>query len=108
MVVEDEVAFFDLGGVVLSLWQGLAQELGTDRLPAPGATVLAHNGRSPEEVDEIIATAVEAGASVAAPTRQQPWGGYSGMIADPDGHLWEIAHNPDWPLDDEGRVRLPA
>lgn len=107
MVVEEEVAFFDLGGLVLSLWSGLSEELGRDSDPSPGATALAHNVRSPEEVDHIVADAVAQGASVAAAARQQPWGGYSGILADPDGHLWEIAYNPDWPLDEEGRLTLP-
>jgi uncharacterized glyoxalase superfamily protein PhnB len=105
--VVEETAFFDLGGIVLSLWSGLSEELGRDSDPAPGATALAHNVRSPAAVDQIITEAVEGGATVAAPARQQPWGGYSGMIADPDGHLWEIAFNPDWPLDEEGRLILP-
>lgn len=104
--VIDEVAFFDLGGLVLSLWSGLAEELGRD-IPPAGATALAHNVSVPEDVDRIIATAREGGASVAAPARQQPWGGYTGIIADPDGHLWEIAYNPDWPLDEEGKPTLP-
>lgn len=107
VVVEDEVAFFDLGGLVLSLWSGLSHELGRDADPPAGSTVLAHNVRSPAEVDQIVAEATRGGATVAAPARKQPWGGYSGMIADPDGHLWEIAYNPDWPLDENGRAVLP-
>lgn len=107
VVVEEEVAFFDLGGLVLSLWSGLSEELGRDSDPPPGATALAHNVRSPGEVDQTVAEAVAEGATVAAPARQQPWGGYSGVLADPDGHLWEIAYNPDWPLDEQGRLTLP-
>ncbi|MFP3913866.1 MAG: VOC family protein [Actinomycetota bacterium] len=103
----EDTAFFDLGGVALGLWSGLSQELGRESDPPPGATVLAHNVRSPQEVDDLIAQAVAGGASVAAAARTQPWGGYSGHIADPDGHLWEIAYNPDWPLDADGRVVLP-
>ncbi|HEX2153331.1 MAG TPA: VOC family protein [Acidimicrobiia bacterium] len=104
--INDEVAFFDLGGMVLSLWSGLGDELGHE-LPPAGAMALAHNVRAAEEVDRVIDEAVSEGATVAAPARRQDWGGYSGMIADPNGHLWEIAYNPDWPLDAEGRVRLP-
>jgi uncharacterized glyoxalase superfamily protein PhnB len=55
----------------------------------------------------VIAQLLEGGASVARAAHRQPWGGYSGHVADPDGHLWEIAYNPDWPLDQEGRVVLP-
>lgn len=106
-VVLEDTAFFDLGGIVLSLWSGLSAELGRDADPPPGASALAHNVRSPAEVDQIISAAVEGGATVAAPARRQPWGGYSGMVADPDGHLWEIAFNPDWPLDGQGRLVLP-
>ena len=103
-VAEGEVAFYDMGGIVPSLWSGLARELGRE-LPPPGAVTLAYNTRSPQEVDAVFAQALAAGATVASPARTQEWGGYSGHIADPHGHLWEIAYNPDWPLDEEGRVR---
>ena len=104
-VAEAEVAFYDMGGMVLSLWSGLSHELGRSADPPPGVVALAYNTRSSEEVDEIFDQAVSAGATVASPARTQDWGGYSGHIADPNGHLWEIAYNPQWPLDDRGRVR---
>ncbi len=99
-------AFYDLDGLVFGLWSGLSEELGRDTDPPPGSATLAHNVRSPEEVDRLVAEAVAGGATVAASAHTQPWGGYSAHIADPDGHLWEIAYNPDWPLDDDGRVLL--
>ncbi len=104
-VAEGEVAFYDMGGIVLALWTGLSQELGRAFDPPPGAVTLAYNTRSPEEVDAVFEQAVAAGATVASSARTQEWGGYSGHIADPNGHLWEIAFNPQWPLDDRGRVR---
>lgn len=104
--VNDEVAFYDLGGVALGLWSGLAEELGRTT-PPPGSVTLAHNLADPGEVDAAVAAAAAGGATVVVPGHEQSWGGYSGHIADPDGHLWEIAYNPDWPLDDDGRVQLP-
>lgn len=104
-VAEGEVAFYDMGGIVLALWTGLSQELGRAFDPPPGAVTLAYNTRSPEEVDAVFEQAVATGATVASSARTQEWGGYSGHIADPNGHLWEIAFNPQWPLDDRGRVR---
>lgn len=105
-VVED-TAFFDLGGVALGLWSGMSDELGREADPPAGAVALAHNVGSVEEVDELIAVAEAGGAAVAVAAHTQPWGGYSGHVADPDGHLWEIAFNPDWPLDEDGQVHLP-
>ncbi len=105
-VAEDEVAFYDMGGLVFGLWSGMSEELGRDTDPPPGAVSLAHNCESPEAVDEAIEMAVAAGATLVMPARHQPWGGYSGHIADPDGHHWEFAYNPDWPLDEEGRPQV--
>ena len=68
---------------------------------------LAHNVRHPDEVDAVLAQAVTAGARVGRRGAATAWGGYSGVFVDPDGHPWEIAVNPGWPLDEEGRPRLP-
>src|SRR5690606_41502032 len=92
-------------GIAPALWAVLSQGPGRDFEPPPGAVTLAYNTRSPEEVDAVFEQAVAAGATVASSARTQEWGGYSGHIADPNGHLWEIAFNPQWPLDDRGRVR---
>jgi catechol 2,3-dioxygenase-like lactoylglutathione lyase family enzyme len=104
-----EIVFFQLGPMVLGLWP--FAELAKDaRLPLPsspvpaGGIALAHNVRSRAEVDALLKAAVRAGASLLKPGQEQPWGGYSGYFADPDGHPWEVAWNPAWMLDDEGRV----
>ena len=65
------------------------------------------NVASEAEVDAAIATAVDAGGSAAKLAHKADWGGYSGYFADPEGHLWEVAYNPYWPLDDNGLVQLP-
>jgi uncharacterized glyoxalase superfamily protein PhnB len=69
---------------------------------------LAHNVRSEAEVEAVLAEAAAAGGRVVKPAKRAFWGGYSGYFADPDGHLWEVAHNPGFPLDAEGRIQLPA
>ena len=73
---------------------------------APGIE-LAHNVRSPEEVDAVLAEAERAGGTIKRPGARAEWGGYSGAFADPDGYVWEVAHNPDWELGPDGSVRLP-
>jgi catechol 2,3-dioxygenase-like lactoylglutathione lyase family enzyme len=108
--VLDDVAFFDLGGTVLALWlhTSLAAELDVEPIVPPYRTVaLAHNLPSPEAVDTTIAELRSRGATVVHEPAATGWGGYSAYIEDPDGHRWEIAHNPFWPLDADGRVRLP-
>lgn len=106
----EHVVFIDAGGVVLGLYgrEALAEDM---RVPAEGRGFsgfsLAHNVRSREEVDRVIETARAAGATVLKPAQEAFWGGYSGYFADPDGHPWEVAHNPHFPLDATGRVLLP-
>ena len=107
--VLDDVAFFDLGGLVLALWPhaSLAGELGlAPQLGPYHGFALAHNVRSRAEVDALFATLAERGATIPKPPEATEWGGYSGYFEDPDGHRWEVAHNPGWPLDDDGRVIL--
>ena len=109
--VMDDVAFFDLDGTVLALWlhASLAAELDVEPVVPPYRTVaLAHNLPSREAVDATIADLRAKGARIVHEPAPTEWGGYSSYIEDPDGHRWEIAHNPFWPLDDDGRVRLPA
>jgi predicted lactoylglutathione lyase len=96
---DDEIAFFQAGGMVFGLWTALGGH------GAPGIE-LAHNVRSPEEVDAILAAAERAGAKLVRPASQAEWGGYTGAFADPDGYVWEVAHNPDWTVNDDGSVRL--
>ena len=96
---DDEVVFFQAGGMIFGLWTALGGH------GAPGIE-LAHNVRSPEEVDAILAGAERAGGTIARPAARADWGGYSGAFADPDGYVWEVAHNPEWKLDADGTVHL--
>jgi uncharacterized protein len=97
---DDEIVFFQAGGMVFGLWTNLGGH------GSPGIE-LAHNVRSPQEVDTVLNQAQRAGGTVVRPGHQAVWGGYTGAFADPDGHVWEVAHNPDWELGEDGSVRLP-
>jgi uncharacterized protein len=105
----ESIIFFKMGGVLLGLysWDGLAEDakMAPEGTGFPGITI-AHNARTKEEVDSILDTAKAAGAKILKPAEEVFWGGYSGYFADPDGHLWEVAFNPFWPLDEEGRPQL--
>ena len=103
--VPDEVAFFVLApGTVLSLFAGLAAESGvTGR---PGASALALNVDAAEQVADVVEQFRAAGGTVLRPAAQAEWGGTSAYVADPDGHLWEVAHNPGLPLDERGAPQL--
>jgi uncharacterized glyoxalase superfamily protein PhnB len=107
-VVPHDVAFFQAGGMVVGLWDRgrLAEDSAVDDSPGWGGVTLAHNVRSPAEVDAVIAEARAAGAAIGREPAETFWGGYSGVFVDPEGHPWEVAHNPGWPLDEEGGVRL--
>jgi uncharacterized protein len=96
---DGEIVFFQAGGLVFGLWTALGGH------GAPGIE-LAHNVRSPEEVDALLAAAVKAGATIVRAAARADWGGYTGAFADPDGYVWEVAHNPDWTLAADGSVRL--
>ena len=96
---DDEIAFLQAGGMVFGLWTKLGGH------GAPGVE-LAHNVRSPEEVDAVLAEAERAGGTIARPAAHAVWGGYSGAFADPEGYVWEVAHNPDWKLAEDGTVHL--
>lgn len=104
------VAFFDMNGTILSLFgrEALAHDAG---VPATGsgfrAVACAFNLASEAAVDAAFAFVAAKGGTIVQPPRKVFWGGYSGYFADPDGHLWEIAHNPYWPLDANGRPQLP-
>ena len=106
-----ETVFVQAGGLALVLWgrDKLAQDSGVEAGPPSGfdGIVLAQNVRSREEVDEIVAAAREAGATVTREPAQTFYGGYAGVFADPDGHLWEIAHNPGFTLAQDGSLVLP-
>jgi len=100
-------AFYDLGGMRMGLFglAPLAQDQGRPGAAlGTGAVTLAQNFPSPAEVDAAYAAALAAGATPLKAPESVFWGGYSGYYADPDGHVWELAHNPFWPLTDEGRL----
>ena len=108
---DGSVAFFPAGGVVLALFgrKALAEDATVeDGRAGFSGVALAHNVRSEAEVEAVLAEAAAAGGRVVKPAQRAFWGGYSGYFADPDGHLWEVAHNPGFPLDAEGRIQLPA
>jgi uncharacterized protein len=104
----DDVVFFQSGGMIVALWgrDQLAEDSGVEDSGGWGGVTLAHNVRSPEEVDAVIAEAGRAGARIARPGGKTFWGGYSGVFVDPDGHPWEVAHNPHWTVAKDGSVRL--
>lgn len=105
-----EVVFFQAGGMVLGLWgrTHLARDSAVADAGGWGGVTLAYNTRSEAEVDEVIEQARSAGGVVGREPGPTFWGGYSGVFIDPDGHPWEVAHNPGWPLGDQGEVRLPS
>jgi uncharacterized protein len=104
----DDIVFFQAGGMVVALWgrRELAEDSGATDRGGWGGITLAHNVRSPGDVDEVLAEARAAGATIARTGAETFWGGYSGVFVDPDGHAWEIAHNPGWTLAGDGSVSL--
>jgi catechol 2,3-dioxygenase-like lactoylglutathione lyase family enzyme len=105
----DDVVFFQTGGMVVALWDRatLAEDSGVADAGGWGGMTLAHNVRSPAEVDAVTAEARAAGADIVREPGETFWGGYSAAFTDPDGHPWEIAHNPRWTIRDDGSVELP-
>ena len=104
------VTFFDAGGVVLALFArcALAKDAAVeDSSPGFSGVSLAWNVGDEAAADAAMARAVKAGARLLKPAQKAFWGGYQGYFADPDGHIWEVAHNPFWPLDADGRPQLP-
>src|SRR5215210_1163851 len=102
----DDVVFFQAGGVIVALWDRgrLAEDSGVHDPGGWGGVTLAHNVRSPADVDAVMAEAERAGATVARAPGKTFWGGYSGVFVDPDGHPWEVAHNPRWTIRPDGSV----
>jgi catechol 2,3-dioxygenase-like lactoylglutathione lyase family enzyme len=105
-----DVAFFQAGGMVVALWgrEQLAEDSGVEDSGGWGGVTLAHNVRSPAEVDAVVEEARAAGAEIVREPAETFWGGYSAAFADPEGHAWEIAHNPSWTIRADGSVELPA
>ena len=106
---EDDVVFFRSGGMVLALWDRakLAEDSGVEDGGGWGGVTLAHNVHSPAEVDAVIEEARSAGADIVREPAETFWGGYSAAFTDPDGHPWEIAHNPRWTIREDGSIELP-
>jgi uncharacterized protein len=104
----EEIVFFQAGGMILGLWprNELAEDSGVTDNGGWGGITLAHNVRSNEEVDQVIDEARAAGATIVREGAETFWGGYSGLFIDPDGHPWEIAHNPYWTITDDGSTRM--
>jgi uncharacterized protein len=106
---EDDVVFFQAGGMIVALWDRarLAEDSAVEDGGGWGGVTLAYNTRSTDEVDAVIAEARSAGATIGREPGPTFWGGYSGVFIDPDGHPWEVAHNPYWEIDEAGSVKLP-
>ncbi len=96
---DDEVCFFQVGGMIFGLWAALGGH------GAPGIE-LAYNVRSPGEVATVLAEAEQAGGTIVRAPHLAEWGGTTGAFADPDGYVWEVAHNPGWTLGEDGSVHL--
>ena len=105
------VTFFDANGIVLALfgYHDLAEDAGVEAGPVPSfrGTGVSWNGTSETEVDRIMAHVEAAGATIVKQAQKVFWGGYSGYFADPEGHLWEVAYNPFFPINKRGQVELP-
>jgi catechol 2,3-dioxygenase-like lactoylglutathione lyase family enzyme len=105
------VVFFQINGLALALFgrAALAKDAGVpDSAPGFSGISLAHNVRDKAEADAVLAHAAKCGGRLVKPAQDTFWGGYSGYFADPDGHLWEVAWNPFFPLDEKGNLSLPA
>jgi predicted lactoylglutathione lyase len=105
---DDDVVFFQAGGMVVSLWgrDRLAEDSGVEDAGGWGGVTLAHNVGSPAEADAVVEAARAAGATIPRAPAETFWGGYSGVFVDPEGHPWEVAHNPHWTLGPDGTVRI--
>lgn len=108
----DDVAFFQMGGLILALWprEALMEDVGQS-VPGPRGSpglALAYNTRTTAEVAAVLSAAEAAGGRIVKPAQQAFWGGIQGYFEDTEGHLWEVAWNPDFPIDAEGRISLPS
>ncbi len=106
----DDVVFFQAGGMIVALWDraNLAEDSTVTDGGGWGGVTLAYNTRSTREVDEVIEQARSAGGTIGREPAKTFWGGYSGIFIDPEGHPWEVAHNPRWTIEEDGSVTLPG
>lgn len=108
---QETICFMQLNGVALALYphHALLDDIGikTDGSITPGGVTLAYNARTREEVDEVLEKVQSAGGKLIKPAQDVFWGGYSGYFSDPDGHLWEVAWNPFFDIDEAGNLHLP-
>jgi uncharacterized protein len=107
---DDDVVFFQVGGMIVALWgrDQLAEDSEVTDSGGWGGVTLAYNTSSDEEVDAVIEEARKAGATIAREPGKAFWGGHTAIFIDPEGHPWEVAHNPRWKIADDGSVKLPA
>jgi predicted lactoylglutathione lyase len=105
----EETVFFQAGCLVVALWRRdkLAADSGVTDTGGWGGVTLAHNVGSELEVDRVIDQARAAGAAIPRAPARTPWGGYTGVFVDPDGHPWEVAYNPGFELRDDGSLVVP-
>ncbi|SDY42562.1 hypothetical protein SAMN05661080_03437 [Modestobacter sp. DSM 44400] len=107
----EQTVFFQAGGLALVLWSRAAlaadSGVGDPGSDGFGGISLAHNVRSRAEVDEVLAQVTAAGGTLTRPAAETFYGGYAGCFTDPDGHVWEVAHNPGFALGPEGALTLP-
>jgi catechol 2,3-dioxygenase-like lactoylglutathione lyase family enzyme len=105
---DGQVVFFQTAGMIIALWRRdlLSADSGVVDGGGWGGVTLAYNTSSPEAVDAVLDEARAAGATIAREGAATSWGGYSGVFIDPDGHPWEVAHNPGWKLGSDGSVSL--
>jgi uncharacterized protein len=106
----DDVVFFPAGGLVVALWarDKLAEDSAVADHGGWGGVTLAYNVSSAEQVDAVIGEARAAGAVIGREPAPTFWGGYSGVFIDPDGHPWEVAHNPGWTVNADGSISIGA
>jgi uncharacterized protein len=105
----DDVIFFQMPGMIVGLWdrKSLAEDSAVNDHGGWGGVTLAYNARGRDQVDAVLDEARLAGATIGREAAETFWGGYSGVFIDLDGHPWEVAHNPGWPIDVDGSIRLP-
>jgi uncharacterized protein len=104
----DHIAFFQAGGMIVSLWDRdrLARDSAVEDRGSWAGVTLGYCLGSPQEVDRVLVQARSSGATITRPAGVTFWGGYSGVFVDPDGHPWEVQHNPAWTVREDGSVVL--